>query len=83
MTVGRQSGATFLSNPITVRSAKRGRAVADRNRSGPDPLVEAERKLWSYGIETLAGLDDYLAGSEAGQPASRGQAALDSMRTAL
>jgi hypothetical protein len=48
-----------------------------------DPLVEAERKLWSYGIETLAGLDEYPAGSETGQPASRGQAALDSMHTAL
>ncbi len=30
-----------------------------------DPLVEAERKLWTYGMETLAGLDEYLAATEA------------------
>jgi len=48
-----------------------------------NPMVEAERKLWSYGMETLAGLDEYLAATEAGQPASRGQAALDSLRAAM
>ncbi len=48
-----------------------------------DALVEAERKLWMYGLETLAGLDEYLAAGAAGQPASRGQSALDSIRAAL
>lgn len=48
-----------------------------------DPLVEAERNLWSYGLETLSGFDEYLAASEPNQPASRGQAALDTIRNAL
>lgn len=52
-------------------------------RRSSDPLVEAERKLWTYGLETLAGIDEYLAASEAGQPASRGQSALDMIRAAL
>jgi len=48
-----------------------------------DPLVRGERELWSYGMETLAGLDEYLAARAGNQPGSRGQAALDSMRGAL
>jgi Domain of unknown function (DUF4838) len=50
---------------------------------GPDRLVRAERMLWSYGLETLAGIEEYLAAREDGQPRSRGQAALDSIRGAL
>ncbi len=48
-----------------------------------DPLVQGERQLWSYGMETLAGLDEYLAARAGNQPASRGKAALDAMRGAL
>ncbi len=48
-----------------------------------DPLLEGERQLWSYGMETLAGLDEYLAARAGNQPASRGKAALDAMRNAL
>ncbi len=48
-----------------------------------DPLLEGERQLWSYGMETLAGLDEYLAARAGNQPASRGNAALDTMRNAL
>jgi hypothetical protein len=48
-----------------------------------DPLLEGERQLWSYGMETLAGLDEYLAARAGNQPASRGRAALDAMRKAL
>jgi hypothetical protein len=48
-----------------------------------DPVLEGERQLWSYGMETLAGLDEYLAARAGNQPASRGRAALDEMRKAL
>jgi len=48
-----------------------------------DPLVEGERQLWSYGMETLAGIDEYMAARAGNQPASRGKAALDSIRGAL
>jgi len=54
--------------------------VMDRHA---DPVLEGERRLWSYGMETLAGLDEYLAARPGNQPASRGKAALDAMRKAL
>ena len=48
-----------------------------------DRLLDAERKLWRYGLETLAGISEYLAAGLANQPQSRGKAALDLMRAAL
>ena len=58
--------------------------VADNQLArGSDRLIEAERKLWRYGLETLAGVSEYLAARAGNQPQSRGKAALDSMRGAL
>jgi hypothetical protein len=58
--------------------------VADNQLArGSDRLIEAERKLWRYGLETLAGVSEYLAARAANQPQARGKAALDSMRGAL
>ena len=48
-----------------------------------DPIVQAERNLWSYGLQTLSGIAEYLAAREDSQPASRGIAAIDSVRRAL
>jgi hypothetical protein len=48
-----------------------------------DPLIEAERKLWSYGMQTLTGLHEYVAANQPGQPASSVQPALDTLRAAL
>jgi Domain of unknown function (DUF4838) len=58
--------------------------VADnRLARGSDRLIEAERKLWRYGLETLAGVGEYLAARAGNQPQARGKAALDSIRGAL
>jgi hypothetical protein len=48
-----------------------------------DGLVDAERKLWRYGLETLSGVGEYLAARAGNQPQARGKAALDTMRGAL
>ncbi|HEY2105778.1 MAG TPA: hypothetical protein VGH29_08330 [Candidatus Binataceae bacterium] len=39
--------------------------------------------MWRYGLETLAGVSEYLAARAGNQPQARGRAALDSMRGAL
>ncbi len=49
----------------------------------PDPLIEAERKLWKYGLETLSGLSEYLAAFAGNQPQTRGKVALDMIAGAL
>jgi Domain of unknown function (DUF4838) len=49
----------------------------------PDALIEAERKLWRYGLETLSGVAEYLAARAGNQPQARGKAALETMRGAL
>jgi hypothetical protein len=49
----------------------------------PDPLIEAERSLWRYGMETLTGIAEYLAAKAGNQPQTRGQAALDAIGKAL
>jgi hypothetical protein len=48
-----------------------------------DPLIEAERKLWRYGLETLSGISEYLAAFAGNQPQTRGKAALDTIAGAL
>jgi hypothetical protein len=48
-----------------------------------DPLIEAERRLWRYGMETLGGIGEYLEARASNQPQTRGKAALDKMRGAL
>jgi hypothetical protein len=49
----------------------------------PDPLIEAERRLWRYGMETLGAIAEYLEARAGNQPQARGKAALEKMRNAL
>ncbi|HKD65518.1 MAG TPA: DUF4838 domain-containing protein [Candidatus Binataceae bacterium] len=49
----------------------------------PDSLIESERKLWKYGLDTLAGISEYLAARADNQPEARGKAALGSIQGAL
>ncbi len=50
---------------------------------GADPLLEAERRLWRYGMETLGAIGEYLEARAGNQPLARGSAALEKMRNAL
>src|SRR5258708_20351397 len=49
------------------------------------PLVEAEKELWRYSSEVLAGLSDYLAarGERSGNRAARGEAAIAKINVAI